>query len=124
MIVLCSKSLLTCFFFSSRRRHTRCALVTGLQTCALPILLIQKKLLKRHPKNYSLLNNIGNIKRDTGLFEEADTYYQKATALAKSDAIPFSNRLTTLHYRTDYSRDAIFEVCKEWQRRLDRKSVV
>src|SRR3546814_7544053 len=25
-------------FFSSRRRHTRCALVTGVQTCALPIL--------------------------------------------------------------------------------------
>src|SRR3546814_16074363 len=30
--------LLVClFFFSSRRRHTRCALVTGVQTCALPI---------------------------------------------------------------------------------------
>src|SRR3546814_1122670 len=27
------------FFFSSRRRHTRCALVTGVQTCALPISL-------------------------------------------------------------------------------------
>src|SRR3546814_9302657 len=26
-----------CFFFSSRRRHTICALVTGVQTCALPI---------------------------------------------------------------------------------------
>src|SRR3546814_9016502 len=26
------------FLFSSRRRHTRCALVTGVQTCALPIL--------------------------------------------------------------------------------------
>src|SRR3546814_3669423 len=25
------------FFFSSRRRHTRCALVTGVKTCALPI---------------------------------------------------------------------------------------
>src|SRR3546814_17824979 len=25
------------FLFSSRRRHTRCALVTGVQTCALPI---------------------------------------------------------------------------------------
>src|SRR3546814_1758662 len=25
------------FFVSSRRRHTRCALVTGVQTCALPI---------------------------------------------------------------------------------------
>src|SRR3546814_1924522 len=28
------------FFVSSRRRHTRCALVTGVQTCALPILLL------------------------------------------------------------------------------------
>src|SRR3546814_8732034 len=27
------------FFFSSRRRHTSCALVTGVQTCALPICL-------------------------------------------------------------------------------------
>ena len=27
------------FFFSSRRRHTRCADVTGVQTCALPILI-------------------------------------------------------------------------------------
>src|SRR5881409_1627646 len=25
------------FFFSSRRRHTRCETVTGVQTCALPI---------------------------------------------------------------------------------------
>src|SRR3546814_2041753 len=30
-------SVYCCFFFSSRRRHTRCALVTGVQTCALPI---------------------------------------------------------------------------------------
>src|SRR3546814_16475976 len=28
------------FFFSSRRRHTRCALVTGVQTCALPIFIV------------------------------------------------------------------------------------
>src|SRR3546814_9536866 len=37
-VVMCICSLLfVCFFFSSRRRHTRCALVTGVQTCALPI---------------------------------------------------------------------------------------
>src|SRR3546814_8342303 len=30
-------------FFSSRRRHTRCALVTGVQTCALPIFLIGER---------------------------------------------------------------------------------
>src|SRR3546814_13287900 len=33
--------LLVGFFFSSRRRHTRCALVTGVQTCALPIYCAQ-----------------------------------------------------------------------------------
>src|SRR3546814_2264337 len=32
------------FFFSSRRRHTRCALVTGVQTCALPISLFDRKV--------------------------------------------------------------------------------
>src|SRR3546814_7954359 len=36
--MLCSVFFIMCyFFFSSRRRHTRCALVTGVQTCALPI---------------------------------------------------------------------------------------
>src|SRR3546814_4844433 len=33
----------SCLFFSSRRRHTRCALVTGVQTCALPI-------CRKHPR--------------------------------------------------------------------------
>src|SRR3546814_9334230 len=45
-----SKNLFHClclFFFSSRRRHTRCALVTGVQTCALPI------------SRRSLLNQLG-----------------------------------------------------------------
>src|SRR3546814_3222106 len=37
--------ILTFFFFSSRRRHTRCALVTGVQTCALPISLPSSKRL-------------------------------------------------------------------------------
>src|SRR3546814_8609114 len=38
MYFLCS------FFFSSRRRHTRCALVTGVQTCALPIYYTTAKI--------------------------------------------------------------------------------
>src|SRR3546814_8979103 len=33
-----------CFVFSSRRRHTRCALVTGVQTCALPIFPTELRL--------------------------------------------------------------------------------
>src|SRR3546814_9055890 len=33
-------SVYCCFFFSSRRVHTRGALVTGVQTCALPICVV------------------------------------------------------------------------------------
>src|SRR3546814_2533342 len=36
---VCVFRVLVCV--SSRRRHTRCALVTGVQTCALPILVMQ-----------------------------------------------------------------------------------
>src|SRR3546814_5504623 len=36
-----------CFFFSSRRRHTRCALVTGVQTCALTISGIDAAVLSQ-----------------------------------------------------------------------------
>src|SRR3546814_2915429 len=39
------------FFFSSRRRHTRCALVTGVQTCALPIYRRERQLHVGHAHN-------------------------------------------------------------------------
>src|SRR3546814_2558151 len=51
---MCHIYLVTYFFFSSRRRHTRCALVTGVQTCALPIFLplradpLAVRLQRRH----------------------------------------------------------------------------
>src|SRR3546814_10663977 len=38
---VCAIYIFVLFFFSSRRRHTRCALVTGVQTCALPIYLLK-----------------------------------------------------------------------------------
>src|SRR3546814_10142397 len=40
-------SFIFLFLFSSRRRHTRCALVTGVQTCALPISESAQKLGKK-----------------------------------------------------------------------------
>src|SRR3546814_9301360 len=48
-VMSCAFPFLNCvfvmnfFFFSSRRRHTRCALVTGVQTCALPISRVNRK---------------------------------------------------------------------------------
>src|SRR3546814_1755313 len=43
-----------CLFLSSRRRHASCALVTGVQTCALPI------LYEAGPKMADILYGIGN----------------------------------------------------------------
>src|SRR3546814_2517485 len=50
--------LLWLFFFSSRRRHTRCALVTGVQTCALPILSLA--MAKRHSELTTFLRSSGS----------------------------------------------------------------
>src|SRR3546814_13086710 len=55
--------LLLVFFLSSRRRHTRCALVTGVQTCALPICHrseTEVKALTRDMKKYVMVP--GNAK--------------------------------------------------------------
>src|SRR3546814_7580076 len=50
--VLCFAFLF--FFFSSRRRHTRCALVTGVQTCALPISMMSASALDARKIGYLL----------------------------------------------------------------------
>src|SRR3546814_9989877 len=44
--MVCAVVVYNYFFFSSRRRHTRCALVTGVQTCALPICGVRRDQAK------------------------------------------------------------------------------
>src|SRR3546814_10516270 len=46
-VFICICLVFLFFFLSSRRRHTRCALVTGVQTCALPILLHPEQMAHR-----------------------------------------------------------------------------
>ncbi|WP_256822860.1 MULTISPECIES: tetratricopeptide repeat protein [unclassified Pseudomonas] len=82
------------------------------------------KLIEREPGDYSHWNNAANLYKDIGQLATADTYYQKAVALAKrKDVLPYSNRLTSLHYDPERSREFIFEVCKEWQSRFGPKAV-
>ena len=38
------------FFFSSKKRHTRFAIVTGVQTCALPIKATDREAMDWEPK--------------------------------------------------------------------------
>src|SRR3546814_7828115 len=58
------------FFFSSRRRHTRCALVTGVQTCALPICRIAATPDTRIKEIMtSLIRHLHDFARDVRLTE-------------------------------------------------------
>src|SRR3546814_6131820 len=50
-------------FFSSRRRHTICALVTGVQTCALPICVIAIGAHLRDDALHALAHAVGNAQR-------------------------------------------------------------
>src|SRR3546814_1106995 len=47
-------SCVSVFFFPRRRRHTRCALVTGVQTCALPIFLELESIDRQRQKAVEL----------------------------------------------------------------------
>src|SRR3546814_9248139 len=54
------------FFFSSRRRHTRCALVTGVQTCALPILPSAcRDLAVLHTREHLLIHRVLELRPKT-----------------------------------------------------------
>src|SRR3546814_11990154 len=75
-----------CFvFFSSRRRHTRCALVTGVQTCALPIFSSTAPLLT---------STTGCGSAESDCWAVADT----ATAQQSAPARPSASRFALGRY--------------------------
>src|SRR3546814_14773809 len=88
------------FFFSSRRRHTRCALGTGVQTCALPIWGMfaftksgkfgraVKKALADKVITDDELAEIDRLQAELGLSEE------KAKSVLRKQVLPLANKLT------------------------------
>src|SRR3546814_6843989 len=70
----------SCFcFFSSRRRHTRCALVTGVQTCALPIYLQLERHMETLTEGYT---RAIHEKEKTRQIQVLETYAQTERAMA------------------------------------------
>src|SRR3546814_6404025 len=86
---LCFLSTCCCFFFSSRIRHTRCALVTGVQTCALPICAL-------HPEdgNHALYHReVREILEGLGIaLSIADSYAALFDAPDADFVLPLLNR--------------------------------
>src|SRR3546814_19852212 len=81
--------MIFCFLFSSRRRHTRCALVTGVQTCALPI-------SRRFP----------NLRVQVSL-DPAEVLAQKLVARQLDIAFASSDILTSETLRHDHEARAL-----------------
>jgi len=76
---------------------------------------ICEQLIRQDPKNlYVHWNDLGNVKRDLGLLEEAEACYRKAASLTADDPVPFSNWLTLSHYIPHKDPAEILALCKKW----------
>src|SRR3546814_13757393 len=76
------------FFVSSRRRHTRCALVTGVQTCALPIYqcsIESRGLLYHRRRSFLCLVMIAQSSRFQTLSKESPMLVQKQSLKSSDD---------------------------------------
>src|SRR3546814_2866620 len=117
------------FFFSSRRRHTRCALVTGVQTCALPIYLPKLgapgKVVSRAPIGLPGMESIAfsNGVRLTLFANDAETEKVRINVRFGHGQQAFSPTRPAPGWAADYALVAS-GIGKLGQRELDRKSVV
>src|SRR3546814_10555499 len=94
-----------CFFCSRRRRHTSCALVTGVQTCALPI---YPRDMHRW-SNLFFLDYLDNLRPTPVL--QSDVHEKYSDMLTEKAAGAASN-----HTREQVTR----EVMHKWQRAIRR----
>src|SRR3546814_3348812 len=117
------------FFFSSRRRHTSCALVTGVQTCALPISPRQNMtfLVTEYGKPFTA-NGFGNWMRDrcdeAGLPQCSSHGLRKAMAKRLAEAGCSVNEIMSI---TGHATEGeVIRYTKEAQKKVladqDRKS--
>src|SRR3546814_8382606 len=76
-------------FFSSRRRHTRCALVTGVQTCALPICAIGGFGANHHLRQSLVFLDVPTLQQPEAYIGGAASLFDDAGDIAKEDTRKF-----------------------------------
>src|SRR3546814_145864 len=86
-----------CFFFSSRRRHTRCALVTGVQTCALPICFREDLYFRLNVVNIQLPPLRQRPQDIPTLAQHFAAKYSEANGLPRLDVTPQALELLMAH---------------------------
>src|SRR3546814_2067435 len=111
-------SIFDLFFFSSRRRHTICALVTGVQTCALPISPLagglEPMLGEHHLRTVTVLG-FPNTTRP-GLLDDLNHLgfeYRWATRFVPLDKTAANSALTRLRRQWFAKRKSIAVLLRE-----------
>src|SRR3546814_14647483 len=91
--------MLSYFFFSSRRRHTRCALVTGVQTCALPFWRDSVGFLPRPHRSYRRVHQVCHFSSTPDFVEYVSNVdchnrmYAKIARYFQAERCDMSNKL-------------------------------
>src|SRR3546814_2619271 len=104
------------FFFSSRRRHTRCALVTGVQTCALPISYIVYR--ERHARLRELRHTLVDV--ESSMEEYLDQRDWRVNANANQGyslgglILNVAGKVTANYWLSHIYRSEERRVGKEW----------
>src|SRR3546814_13733845 len=110
----CEKSEASGCSFASRRRHTRCALVTGVQTCALPIYFLAEKatelgcsLLQPVMTRFTAVSRV-NEERLAANAREAAEQCERLTVPVVRETVSFGRLLD------DWPVERRLLVCAEW----------
>src|SRR3546814_5785448 len=102
-----------CFFFSSRRRHTSCALVTGVQTCALPIYMVSTidvgDAKDLHPKNKKPVGERLAAVALNRAYNQLDVVYQGPEV----DEVEFAGNSAYVSFKAETLRSEESRVGKE-----------
>src|SRR3546814_5878121 len=84
---VCTAWVCECVFFSSRRRPTICALVTGVQTCALPISRDRRLHVRARPEEIIVLRAVVGIPELAGVDKIADVEHEAVEDAVAAEAV-------------------------------------
>ncbi|OHV12002.1 hypothetical protein BH688_04855 [Kushneria phosphatilytica] len=76
---------------------------------------IVQELVRVDPDNPFVQNEIANLYKDLGQFDQAEAAYRKAMALDADFDVAFSNLLVCMHYNPDVSSENILDTIKQWE---------
>lgn len=83
--------------------------------CALENYLL---LEKKYPNNHHVLNNLGNLYKDVGNYELAESYYQNAMLNKPDFVTAYSNIFFAKHYNPSASQGEIVKFAKGWDKKF------